>query len=675
MAKNRWAIFVAGGLIVLGGLAAYHNSLSGPFTFDDAGSILENSTIRHLWPLGSVLTPPSSGGQTVGGRPVLNLSLAINYSISGTEVWSYHALNALIHILAGLALFGIVRRTLAGWGGRSAHGFFGGDEESAGKSALFLGFASALLWTVHPLQTEAVTYTIQRAESLMGLFYLLTLYCFIRGAETGDGQIENRKAECGNVKSGSSTEKLPISAFRFPISSSSVSGFPLSAFRFPIWLSLSCIACLLGMATKEVMVSAPAMVFLYDRTFVTGSFRGAWTARRGYYAALGSTLLLLAGLMGSTHNRGGSIGYGNGVPWWAYSLTQFLAVAHYLRLSFWPHPLVFDYGIIWIRSAGEVLPAAAVVLAAVGLTFWALFRPANRGFTWRPLGFLGFWFFGILAPTSSIVPGTTQMIVEHRLYLSLAAPLVLAVVGIHALVSRAAKNTAAAVTAFAVCVPLAAVCCALTVRRNEIYRDGLTLWRDTVAKRPYAARPRSYLAAVLLTKGYTAESSAEYEEASRLDPDYPMAHNGRGTIYLKAGRVDDAIGQYEQAVREAPGYAEAQYNLGLALLTAGRAAEAIPHEEIAIHQRPDYPDALNTLGNALFRLGRPDAAIPSYEAAVRLRPDDVEVRNNLGIALANVGRLRDAVAQLEEAVRLKPGDAALRSNLERVRAALGSGAP
>src|SRR5471032_1511881 len=105
--------FLAIAVIVLAGVGAYANSLAGPFTFDDAGSILENSSIHRLWPLGPVLTPPFAGGQTVGGRSVLNLSLALNYAVSGTAVWSYHAGNVLIHLLAGLALFGIVRRTIA----------------------------------------------------------------------------------------------------------------------------------------------------------------------------------------------------------------------------------------------------------------------------------------------------------------------------------------------------------------------------------------------------------------------------------------------------------------------------------------------------------------------------------------------------------------------------------
>ena len=191
---KRWPVVLAAALLAAAALAAYRNSFSAPFVFDDVPAIAENPTIRHLWPIGSVLATPS-GGQTVSGRPILNLSLALNFALSGTRVWSYHLLNLLIHVLGGLTLFGIIRRTLPRWSGwrsppkpgeggspirlatRSADQRIGGDA----LHPTLLAFLIALLWTLHPLQTESVTYVVQRAESLMGLFYLLTLYGFIRG--------------------------------------------------------------------------------------------------------------------------------------------------------------------------------------------------------------------------------------------------------------------------------------------------------------------------------------------------------------------------------------------------------------------------------------------------------------------------------------------------------------
>lgn len=212
-------------------------SLSGPFVFDDTASIVENPTIRHLWPIGPVLTPPYVAAETVGGRPVLNLSFAINYLFGGASPLGYHALKGVVHALAGLILFGVLRRTLELPAMRSV------AEKLAPESILF-ALATALLWAVHSLQTESVTYAAQRAESLMGLLYLLTLYCFIRYA---GGGIDRDSKGPGVSRAGSR-----------------------------VWAALAVAACLLGMGTKEVMVSAPAIVFLYDRIFVSGRFREAW---------------------------------------------------------------------------------------------------------------------------------------------------------------------------------------------------------------------------------------------------------------------------------------------------------------------------------------------------------------------------------------------------------------
>ncbi|HZP59876.1 MAG TPA: hypothetical protein VFB27_06085, partial [Opitutaceae bacterium] len=158
-----WLSFAAGALLVLAGLATYLNSFAGPFIFDDELWITKNPSIRQLWPIGSVLWPPS--GAIYCGRPVLNLSLAVNYAWGGTGVGGYHAFNLAVHLVAGLALFGIVHRTL-----------LLSRNEIWRAQAARLAFFAALLWLVHPLQTESVTYVIQRAEALMGMFYLLTLY-------------------------------------------------------------------------------------------------------------------------------------------------------------------------------------------------------------------------------------------------------------------------------------------------------------------------------------------------------------------------------------------------------------------------------------------------------------------------------------------------------------------
>jgi Tfp pilus assembly protein PilF len=600
------AVLLAGGILVLAVLAAYSGSFAAPFVFDDVPSIAENPTIRHLWPLRPVLHPPSANGMTVGGRPLLNFSLALNYAISGAEVWSYHALNLLIHLLAGLTLFGIVRRTLAGpVGAQACCAHLQGRSKPAPLQMNALALAIALLWTLHPLQTESVTYVVQRAESLMGLFYLLTLYCFVRGA---------------------------------------------TATRPAVWMACSFLACLAGMATKEVMVSAPVLVLLYDRTFLAGSFRGAWRQRGRWHLGLAATWLLLAWLVVGNAGRGGTTGFRGGMAWPDYALTQCAAIPHYLRLAFWPHPLVFDYGEAVVR--GAVTPYVLLLVLLLGATVFALWR--------RPaLGFLGAWFFLILAPTSSVVPVATQIMAEHRIYLPLAAVIALAIVGGYALAgSRSLLVWLAAAVGLGW----------LTARRNVDYRSELTLWRSTVAAYPDNPRAHSNLGLALFESGQLSEAIAQYDAALRLAPDSAEIHNNLGNVLFLTGQPEAAMAEFGEALRLDPGFAKAHYNRGTLLVQLGRLPDAVTEYEAALRSNPDYADAHNNLGNVMFQLGLLPEAIAHYEWALRLEPESAEAHNNLGSALLQSGRIDKAARQFAEALRLRPDYAKARANLQRLQA-------
>jgi tetratricopeptide (TPR) repeat protein len=660
----RWGILVAGGVIVLAALAAYHNSFSGPLIYDDSGSITKNPTIWHLWRVGEVLSPPRD--VTVGGRPLLNLSLALNYAISGDAVWSYHVLNLIIHVLAALALFGIVRRTLlrlamAGRGSQIS------NLRSEMLEPTWLALAVALLWVVHPLQTECVTYIIQRAESLMGLFYLLTLYCFIRSAdETGERQVargERPEKKTQNPK-----------VIRPPASG--------------LWPLASVFFCLLGMATKEVMVSAPLMVLLYDRTFVAGTFGEAWKKRWRFYAGLACTWLLLGYLVATTGSRGGTAGFGSGISTWTYALTQFRAIVQYLRLSIWPHPLVLDYGRPVLQRVAQAAPYAVVIVTLVALTAAGLWRN-------RALGFLGAWFFAILAPSSSVVPVVTETMAEHRMYLALAAVIVWVVWGLYRLLGR---------RSVVICLAMAVGLGALTARRNEDYRSELAIWRDNVAKTSDNPWAHLNLGKALLATGSWAEAREQLETAVRIEPRLGEAYNNLGVILDKEGRMKEAMEDYRQAAQLTPGLTDAHYNLAIGLHRLGRLDEAIEqYEEVvkatpynavarcdlggalaqqghlaaavaqleeAVRIAPKYAGAHYNLGNVLAQSSRLPEAIAEYKIAIQIKPEYAEAHHNLGTALFQSGRLSEAIAQYELAVQFKPDLPGARKDLEQVRNAM-----
>jgi tetratricopeptide (TPR) repeat protein len=600
-------------------VAAYADGLRGPLVLDDGPAITGNASIVRLWPPWGALHPPL--GTSVSGRPVANLTLAMNHAAGGTGVWGYHALNVAIHALATLALYGVVRRTLrlpslaARWG----------------KDAVLVAAAVAAVWALHPLQTEAVTYVVQRVESLMGLFFLLTFYCFVRGVTSP---------------------------------------------RAGWWQAGAVLACLLGMATKEVMVAAPVLLLLYDRAFVSGSLAGAARKRPVFYGCLAGTWVLLAGLVagmgGSRQNAAGFTGSVSPVQYW---WTQFEAVSQYLRLTLWPRPLSFDYG---PALAGGSAGAWLCALLVVGLLAAAFL--ASR---WRPaVGFLGLWFFALLAPTS-LVPVATQTIAEHRMYLPLAAIAAGFVLGICALLPTWGAR-------WLVLVPVAAALGLTTARRNLVYGSELSLWGATVASSPDNARAHcSYGLALSADPRNRDAAIAEFEAALRLHPNYSDAHLDLGNVLAAMpGRLDEAIAHYQQALairpdlaeaennlglayaekgepqaavealgralRLQPQYAEAAVNLGLVQCRFGHLAEGIETLQEVVQRHPDLARAQFLLGNGLVQTGQTEEAIGHFKQALSDQPDFAAASNSLGVALCRSGRNAEGIAYIDAAIRLQP---------------------
>jgi tetratricopeptide (TPR) repeat protein len=600
-------------MIVLAALAVYYNSFSVPLIFDDALSIINNPTIHKLE---SAFSPPPN--ECVGGRPILNFTFALNYALAGLNVWGYHAFNLLIHALAGLTLFGLLRRTLSR---PPLNGRFG-------VAALPLALAVAVIWTVHPLQTEAVTYLSQRAESLMGLFYLLTLYCFVRGVESAEFW------GSPSTGSGHSSPKGAVCHERRPKAGVG-------------WQILSVLACLIGVWTKEIIVTAPVMVLLYDRTFVAGSFRESWRRHWWYYLGLAGTWLPMVHLIASLRQRG--IGFDQGVTWWGYALTSCRSVVLYLKLAVWPHPLVLDYGFDVVRHAIVVVPYALILAGLVAATAIALWR--------RPvMGFAGAWFFLILAPASSVIPIAGQPMAEHRMYLSLAAVVTVGVLGLYAWIGQRSL-----IIFMAAAIGLGW----LTLQRNKDYRTALAIWSDTVAKCPGNPRAHNNLGDALINiPGHLSAAISAYETAVRIDPDFPIAQNNLGCALKNIpGRLPEAIGHFTTAFRLKPNYAIAHDNLGIALYQAGRLPEATVQFKEALRIKPDDAEAHNNLGIALNQAGRLPEAIAQLQEAVRIDPDYAEAHCNLGTCFGRTGRVSEAIDQFVEAVRINPDYAEAHKNL------------
>jgi Flp pilus assembly protein TadD len=538
-------------LLAAAGVIVYANSLSVPFVFDDLRNV-HPRLIGQLWP------PSAAFGESA--RPIANLTLAVDYAIGGLDATGYHATNIAIHVLAALALFGVVRRTLATPALR----------QRFGHTADSLAFAAALLWITHPLQTEAVSYVTQRAESLMALFYLLTLYAVIRSA---------------------------------------------SSVRSLLWASVAVACCALGMATKQVMVTAPLVVLLYDRTFLAGSFASALRERLGLHLCLAATWTLLVVLFdwgaiaGPNRFAGPDV---VGVSMFEYARSQPEIILHYLRLVVWPHPLILYYRWPVAHDTARIFFSTGV-LAALGLAvLWELRRATA-------VGFLGASFFLILAPTSSVMP-IVDLAFEHRMYLALAPVLLLGVATGQAVLARlAAPRWVGAVVLFA----LAAAFATTTMLRNWDYRSHESLWRTVAAGAPENPRGHMNLGIALTRLGRSEEGLLPLRRALALDGQDAEIHNNLGVALGSLGRSDDAIRHFRLALESSPDYAKPHSNLGLLLHQRGRLTESLPYLARAVELAPDDPIIRANHANTLLRLGRFDEGLAELRASLRLDPNNV----------------------------------------------------
>lgn len=485
-------------LLVLLVCLAYAGSLQGVFFFDDYGFIVNNPRIRQLWPPSKALAAHA--------RAIAEYTFAVNYALHGLRPAGYHVTNILIHLGAAILLFGIVRRTLL----RPAMAL------KLRLAAPWLAGCVAVLWAVHPLQTESVTYLVQRCESLMGFLALLALYALIRS----EGSIRSSR-----------------------------------------WQLLAVIACLLGMAVKENMAVTPLLLFMYDRTFMGGTFRESWRERRGMYVAMLASILLLAWLILAPRNPVNAVPKLDPIE---YFRVQLAVITHYLQLVFLPYPLCFDYGrftMSWANAAGPGL-----ILAGLGLTTMACWLARN------PIGYPLAWFFVSLAPTSSVFP-VVDLAFERRMYLPLAGILATVIVGGYALLVKGARHSKATDKRMGwLALLLAIVLAGCTFVRNQDYLSEVTMWRSVLAICPENLRARNDLAVALSETGQYGEAMDQYAkiisqrdlvtEPFRPDTVYDSnslrrnvfyAYANRGLLHQGLGRLDSAERDYCAALELWPG--------------------------------------------------------------------------------------------------------------------------
>lgn len=578
-------------MLCVAAIVAFEPGMKAPFAFDDPATIDYNQSIQSLLPLSVPLNPPRN--TPVAGRPVANLSFALNYavndllgidqtpgSIAPARTLGYHLVSLLIHVLSGLLLFGIIRRTLAGIS------TVGTDD-----APLIAGFG-ALIWLVHPIHSQAVYYASARPELIVSAFYLLTCYSAVRAWDA----VRPRSRAA--------------------------------------WSVGAVVACGLGMLSGELMITAPIILVLYDRTFRHGSWKGLLGARGRLplYAALFATTII-ALFVAASGARSNLVGFDLGISAFEYARTQAWAVAHYLRLLAWPSGLTFDYG-DGVLSGWKPFVGVVAIAACVAAIVAAFRKPAMR---WA--AFLGASYFIILAPTSSVFPVRTEIAAERRAHLAVAGIVVIGVVAIVLQLRRRGVGTKSISVALAA---LALMLGSVTIASGFDYRNPARLYRKVIANAPQ--NPRGYIG---MTRALVAPGADGLDSAAivigrivEADPSNFVAALALGDIEMGRGNASAAGAAYETALISLPGNPQATRGIVRAYLALGVPDSAAKY--LALVAVPDN-DLLWDVGASFVDAGRGGDGIPFLARAARDEP------RSLGLALLAVAFAQNG--QREPALR------------------------
>jgi Flp pilus assembly protein TadD len=520
------------------------------------------------------------------GRPLVFATLALNHELNQalgvderpdpdgpSKAVSYRLFNLLVHLLTGALLFAFLRRAM-----REPSI----PPEWSRIADPIAGIVTAL-WLLHPIQSEVINYVVQRTEGLSSMFYVATLYASQRAWDA-------------------------------------------PARRRIVWYVLAVAACALGMLCKEILITAPLAVMLYDRAFRASSWNELIrlrSGRAGLYIALASASVVTF-VAFSLSARGDSAGFGQGMTWYAYLYTQCWVIPHYLRLIVWPEGLAPDYGFHTIHGLRGI--PGAILLGALAAGTLAAWRRVER-FGW--LAFSGSMFFLLLAPSSSVIPVVTEVGAERRVYLALAALLVPTVVGIEWVRRRMAANSSGRAAA-ACAAGIASALCIATFARSRTYADPELFWRRAVTAMPENPRALEELGMVLFMRSPARNQAAEsvFVKATSLDSSCETACLPYSALLMREGRFAEAVALLERERRDVPDShfrLAAQKLLALGWMKLGKYDRAVPYLERVVQADPTLSNFV-TLGVSYLSVGRRDEAVSTFRSMATYDPGNAQLR-------------------------------------------------
>jgi len=594
---NRLQLLLAGTLLCALGIIAYANSFSVPFHFDDETHITENPYLHQmstLRPAALLRAMVQDGRQN---RPFSNLTFGLDYYFHGEKVWGYHLVNLGLHLFAALMAFLALRLTF-----RRA----GLPENRRDLAAL----ASIAVWTVHPLQTQAVTYIVQRQTVMASAFLLATLAAYVAGREAGS-----------------------------------------RARKYALYTA-ALVAMILAAGSKETALVTPALLLLYELYFFQ-NFSFGFLRRHPLKAVVAVIILSSLFILYLRPEMWAKIalGYQN----YSFTLPERLlteprVLFDYIGLILLPLPsrLSLEHAPVLSSSLVHPWTTLPAILAWIGLIA-AAFRFARQ----QPLlSFALLWFLGNLFLESSFLP--LDLMNEHRLYLpSLAVIVPLAAAPI--LYTRRLRWPLAALGLIVIFLVLA------TITRNRVWQSPRRLWTDAIEKAPGVARAWTNLCAVQVAEADYQAALAGCRRAIAIDPRIAEPHNYLGIAYYQLRDPERGEEEFQKAIALNP-----EFDLALFNLAELYRKQAEPEQAIAAFQRtlavnPDNDRAHLHLGHLYLLQHQPRLAIPHYQEVVKLRPRWPRAYSYLAQAYLDAGDCAAARRAAERGLLLDPAQPDLES--------------
>ncbi len=578
--RKPYTVLAVCGFLVFAVLAVFIQTANYDFVnFDDNEYVSENPHVK--------------GGLTRDGiawaitayhsnnwHPLTWLSHMLDCQLYGLKPGCHHLTNVLLHAATAIFLFlSLQRMTGALW-------------PSAFVGAVF---------AIHPLRVESVAWVAERKDVLSGLFFMLTLWFYVRYVE--------RPASWA-------------------------------------WYLLVLVSFALGLTAKPMLVTLPFVLLLLDY-WPLGRFRRVHGRLRLLVEKIPLFVLSAASCVVTLAAQRDAINLLEQVSLSERLANAAVAYVAYLGKMFYPADLAILYPLPKDPPpAGEVI-AAVTVLLAISTAVAAVRRK-------RPYLLVGWlWYLGTLAPVIGLVQAGSQKMADRYTYLPQ--------IGLYTAFAWGAAHVVQAAGAWryrrlgfaAVSALVVAGLMICAWRQTHHWRDSESLWTHTIDCTSQNPIAHLSFAHFLTVRGRFDEAVAHYEKALEIRPDDAEAHNNLGLALAGCGQIDEAIDHYQKALAIEPDRVEAHYNLGLALMRREQFEEAIAHYRRAVEIKPGYIDARYMLGNALARQGMYEDATDQFRRVLDVKPNYAEAHYYLGLALAHRGQTEEAIEHYRKALEIK----------------------